>query len=153
MNENILLVIFAVIVLLIAVGIWMTIRKRRTDHLRDRFGEEYDRTLDNAGDRTKAERALEGLGDGFGGEIVPGGTQPPRADDDGGARGGVAEDLHELREVVGDGHHAQHLDAELEELAGDPVAVGVDGLSGGELISLSQEDGGVHGTPDADAVG
>ena len=59
MNENILLVIFAVIVLLIAVGIWMTIRKRRTDHLRDRFGDEYDRTLDNAGDRTKAERALE----------------------------------------------------------------------------------------------
>ena len=59
MNENILLVIFAIIVLLIAVGIWMTINKRRTDHLRDRFGDEYDRTLDNAGDRTKAERALE----------------------------------------------------------------------------------------------
>lgn len=59
MNENILLVIFAVIVLLIAVGIWMTINKRRTDHLRDRFGDEYDRTLDNAGNRTKAERDLE----------------------------------------------------------------------------------------------
>lgn len=37
----------------------MTINKRRSDHLRDRFGDEYDRTLDNAGDRTKAERALE----------------------------------------------------------------------------------------------
>ena len=37
----------------------MTINKRRTDHLRDRFGDEYDRTLDNAGNRTKAERALE----------------------------------------------------------------------------------------------
>ena len=59
MNENILLAIFAVLVLLVAIGIWMTIRKRRTDHLRDRFGDEYDRTLDNAGDRTKAERALE----------------------------------------------------------------------------------------------
>jgi hypothetical protein len=37
----------------------MTINKRRSDHLRDRFGDEYDRTVDSVGGRSDAERNLE----------------------------------------------------------------------------------------------
>lgn len=59
MDQNTLLGILVVVVLVIAIGIWLFVSRRRTDHLRDRFGEEYDRTLDDAGDRTAAERALE----------------------------------------------------------------------------------------------
>ena len=59
MDQNVLLAIFVIIVLAIGLAIWLTMRKRRTDHLRDKFGDEYDRTVDDAGDRARAEKALE----------------------------------------------------------------------------------------------
>lgn len=59
MDQNTLLAILVVIVLVLVIGIWLMVSRRRTDHLRHRFGEEYDRTLDDAGDRTAAEKALE----------------------------------------------------------------------------------------------
>ncbi|WP_338241772.1 hypothetical protein [Aurantiacibacter hainanensis] len=59
MDQNTLIAILVVVALVIAIAIWLFFSRRRTDHLRDRFGEEYDRTLDNSGDRTAAERALE----------------------------------------------------------------------------------------------
>lgn len=58
MDQALLPAIAAAILLLIAVAIYLTFRKRRTDHLRDRFGDEYDRTVDVAGGRSKAEAAL-----------------------------------------------------------------------------------------------
>lgn len=58
MDQNTLIGIIAVVAVLAIVGVWLTMRKRHTDHLRDRFGEEYDRTLDDAGDRAKAEARL-----------------------------------------------------------------------------------------------
>lgn len=58
MDQTLLPAIAAILVVLIAVAIWLTVRKRRSDHLRDRFGDEYDRTVDAAGGRTKAETAL-----------------------------------------------------------------------------------------------
>jgi len=42
-------------VLLIAV---MAMRKRQTSHLQERFGSEYDRAVDDAGDQRDAEREL-----------------------------------------------------------------------------------------------
>jgi hypothetical protein len=47
----------AVVVVLLAVW-WAASRKRRTDHLREGFGPEYDRTLEEAGSRRKAESEL-----------------------------------------------------------------------------------------------
>ena len=58
MDQNTLLAILVIVVLLAAIAIWLFVSRRRTDHLRGRFGEEYDRTLDDAGDRTAAEKAL-----------------------------------------------------------------------------------------------
>ena len=58
MEQNVLIAIIAIVAIAIVIGVWLTMRRRHTDHLRDRFGDEYDRTLDDAGDRTKAEAAL-----------------------------------------------------------------------------------------------
>jgi len=58
-NETILTLLFIGLILAIAIGIWLTIRNKRTEHLRDRFGDEYDRTVDDRGNRSKGEKALE----------------------------------------------------------------------------------------------
>jgi FtsZ-interacting cell division protein ZipA len=57
-DPNIVIVIAVVaIVLLIGVAIWYG-RKRRSDQLSYRFGPEYERTLEETGDRRKAEANL-----------------------------------------------------------------------------------------------
>ena len=38
--------------------LWAVDRKRRTSHLQDRFGSEYDRTVESTDDRREAEREL-----------------------------------------------------------------------------------------------
>ena len=59
MSQNILTLLFIGLVLVIAIAAWLTMRKRRTDHLRDRFGDEYDRTVGDADNRGRAEAELE----------------------------------------------------------------------------------------------
>ena len=59
MSETIIAALFAVLVIAVVIGVWLTMRRRRTDHLRDRFGDEYDRTVDTTGKRADAEAALE----------------------------------------------------------------------------------------------
>jgi hypothetical protein len=49
-------VVVAVAVLLVAATLWS--RRRRSEHLRDRFGPEYDRAVEAKGDRGKAEAEL-----------------------------------------------------------------------------------------------
>jgi hypothetical protein len=46
------------IVIVIAAVVWGVWSKRRRDHLRSRFGPEYDRSVDAAGDRRAAEADL-----------------------------------------------------------------------------------------------
>ena len=46
-------------VVVVALAAWFIFRSRRTAVLRDQFGDEYDRTLDTAGSRAKAEAALK----------------------------------------------------------------------------------------------
>ncbi len=58
MDQNTLIAVIAVIVLIAAVAIYMAMQRRKTDHLRDRFGDEYDRAVDDVGNRGKAEAAL-----------------------------------------------------------------------------------------------
>lgn len=47
-----------VIVVIVASVIWFVIRKRQSDQLRERFGDEYDRTVANTGRRSVAEENL-----------------------------------------------------------------------------------------------
>ena len=59
MNPQTMWLVIAIVVVAAAVVGWMLMRKRRTEHLRQRFGPEYERTVRQAGDVSKAEAALE----------------------------------------------------------------------------------------------
>ena len=50
-------VLVVVLVVLLALGVW-AVRRQRTQRLRQRFGDEYDRTLTRSGSRRTAEQAL-----------------------------------------------------------------------------------------------
>ena len=52
-----IIIVAAVVVLLLVIG-WLAMRKRRTDTLREHFGDEYDRTVETRGDRSAAEADL-----------------------------------------------------------------------------------------------
>jgi hypothetical protein len=59
MQSSTLFVLLAVAALVaLAIIIWAAVRGRRTTHLRERFGDEYDRTVEEQGKRAKAEAAL-----------------------------------------------------------------------------------------------
>jgi hypothetical protein len=50
-----------VLVAIVVVGAlaWMMTQRKRTEHLTERYGPEYQRTLESTGDRGEAERELE----------------------------------------------------------------------------------------------
>ena len=55
---------FVVVAVLVAValgaaGMWLLMKKRRSDHLRRSFGPEYERTVQETGHKAEAERELE----------------------------------------------------------------------------------------------
>jgi len=52
------IIVAIVVVAAIVIGGIFWSRQRRSEHLKDRFGREYDRTLDVVGDRSKAEADL-----------------------------------------------------------------------------------------------
>lgn len=60
-TTNITTIIIVAVVLLVLVGLLAMAMKRaqRTRRLRERFGPEYDRTLDRLGDKTQVEEELE----------------------------------------------------------------------------------------------
>ncbi|MGH2600270.1 MAG: hypothetical protein ACRDJ9_12905 [Dehalococcoidia bacterium] len=51
--------LIAVVVLLVVAVVWLWFQRRRTSRLRQGFGPEYDRTVDQAGSRRQAESDLE----------------------------------------------------------------------------------------------
>lgn len=53
-----LLVVIAVVIAVFAI-VWFVLRRRKTSQLREKFGDEYDRTVDSVGGRSDAERNLE----------------------------------------------------------------------------------------------
>ena len=55
---DITLLILAAIVLIVIVGGLILFNKRRSDHLRERFGSEYDHQVEEMGSRSKAEADL-----------------------------------------------------------------------------------------------
>jgi ABC-type nickel/cobalt efflux system permease component RcnA len=59
MDQTTTLVIVAAVVLVAGIAIWAWSRSRRSEHLRERFGPEYDHAVEEHGDRTRAESELE----------------------------------------------------------------------------------------------
>lgn len=53
-----LLIVLAVVALAALVGGWLLYSKRRSEHLRSRFGSEYDHQVEELGSRSKAEADL-----------------------------------------------------------------------------------------------
>ena len=51
-------IIIAIVVVLLVIAAFLWSRRRRSHHLRDRFGPEYDRTVEAKGGRAKAEAEL-----------------------------------------------------------------------------------------------
>lgn len=58
MDAWIWIVIAAVAIAAVVLIAVMSMRKRQTSQLQERFGSEYDRTVDDAGDQREAEREL-----------------------------------------------------------------------------------------------
>jgi hypothetical protein len=52
-------IIAIVVIAAVAVAVWAAMRRRRSDALRQQFGPEYDRTVDETGDAREAESELE----------------------------------------------------------------------------------------------
>jgi len=57
--EIVIIVAVLVILAVIGVGLWMYSQQRRSKELQTRFGPEYDRALEEHGDRRHAESELE----------------------------------------------------------------------------------------------
>ncbi len=58
MHSSVIALIVTLAIVAVAVC-WIVIRKRRSDHLRKRFGPEYDRMTREHGNQRRAEAALE----------------------------------------------------------------------------------------------
>ena len=58
MTQAVWIVVAVIIVAALVVGALFWSRRRRSEHLRDRFGPEYDRAVDSTGDRARAEAEL-----------------------------------------------------------------------------------------------
>lgn len=53
------LVIIALVAVVIAIGVFVLMRRRCSQSLREQFGPEYKRAVDQYGDQTKAEAELQ----------------------------------------------------------------------------------------------
>jgi hypothetical protein len=58
MDTWVWIVIVAAVVVAVGIIVWLALRARRTQTLKEGFGREYDRTVDQAGGRRDAEREL-----------------------------------------------------------------------------------------------
>ena len=58
-SSTLTLLVIAAAIVLLGIVLWAALRRRRTNVLRDRFGDEYDRTVEAEGKRAKAEAVLE----------------------------------------------------------------------------------------------
>jgi hypothetical protein len=58
MTQSAWIIVAIVVVALLVIGAVMWSRRRRSEHLRDHFGPEYDRAVEAKGDRAKAEAEL-----------------------------------------------------------------------------------------------
>ena len=65
MSQSVWIIVAVIAVAVLAGAAILWSRRRRSEHLKDRFGREYDRTVDAKGDRAKAEALIEELHGGI----------------------------------------------------------------------------------------
>ncbi len=58
--DTVLIIVIIVVVLLAAAAAFFMYQRRRSEQLHERFGPEYEHTLEESGDRRSAERELRG---------------------------------------------------------------------------------------------
>ena len=58
-SSTLTLIVVAAAIVLLGIVLWAAMRRRRTNTLRERFGDEYDRTVEAEGKRARAEAMLE----------------------------------------------------------------------------------------------
>jgi hypothetical protein len=59
MSTWVWILIVAAVVVAIGIVVWLALKARRTQQLKEGFGSEYDRTVEEAGGRRDAERELQ----------------------------------------------------------------------------------------------
>ncbi len=57
-GENLTILIVAIAAIVALIFIWLFLQRRKTEGLRNKFGEEYDRTIEARGGKAKAEADL-----------------------------------------------------------------------------------------------
>ena len=58
-SSTVTLIVIGAVLVVLAIVVWAALQRRRTNTLRDRFGDEYDRTVEATGKRAEAEAAHE----------------------------------------------------------------------------------------------
>ena len=58
MNQSLLIALAVIVVAAIAIGAFVVSRRRRSEHLEQHFGREYEHALEVTGDKSKAEAEL-----------------------------------------------------------------------------------------------
>ena len=116
-TETVLLII--VVLAIAAVIFWLFMRRKRSDALRERFGDEYDRTIAVRGARSKAEADLEEREKRVARLDIRSLTQEERA--------GFSEEWAEVKAVFVDSPaeavlHAERLLAKMMQTRGYPMA-------------------------------
>jgi hypothetical protein len=114
----ILLAILAAIAV-VAILVWVGLRRRRTEQLRNRFGDEYDRTLETQGKRATAEATLQERKE----RVARFDIRPLSPQE----RGDFIRDWREVKAVFVDSpveavHHADRLLAAIMKARGYPMA-------------------------------
>lgn len=59
MENQLVPILLILVVIAVGVAVWLYTQKRKTEALRGAFGPEYERAVQETGDRRKAEEALE----------------------------------------------------------------------------------------------
>jgi hypothetical protein len=59
MNPGMIVAIVILVALVAGIGFWFYTQRRRSEQLRERFGPEYDHAVQEMGDRSAAEHALQ----------------------------------------------------------------------------------------------
>ncbi len=59
MSTTVIVAVVVVVAVVVGLGAWLVLKRRRTEALRNRFGPEYERTVNQEGSPARAEQVLE----------------------------------------------------------------------------------------------
>src|SRR5688500_18795389 len=119
METNVTAIVAIAALVVLGIVIWTALKRRRTHTLRERFGDEYDRTVEEQGKRATAEAALEERAE----RVAKLDIRPLTAPE----RDAAITEWRELKAVFVDSpveavHHADRLLASIMKARGYPMA-------------------------------